>query len=461
MLSETACPDKSGKSRLAGKNLSLLYIAFLLLQFTTLAQEGWIEQTFDTTLNFSSAHFVNENIGWIVGWEGVYDTISGYVYKTTNGGNQWQKQIGDTVPELRSVNFVTENFGCAVGYSGTILITTNGGEIWDDKSLDGGRWRDVQFLSENVGYAVNAVGPGGKNHQNTSERVGYTYLSDVIRTTDGGNNWVGVGPAGQSYAYQCLSFVNSDVGYLTHIFADSLNYPILKTTNGGQEWDSLRVSGTFIGIGKIFFITELTGWIVGGEGGDVIGVIRKTTDGGINWVNQYYGGGFIRDVHFVNENISWAVGDSGVILNTTDGGDNWSSQTSGTEEILTSVCFVNQNTGWIVGYSGIMLKTTNGGVSFVEEQEIDEIPTDFSLSQNYPNPFNPSTKIRYSVPQSSNVVIKVFDVLGNVIEILVDKEKPLGTYEITLYAENYPSGVYFYRLQAGSFVETKKMVLLR
>ena len=91
----------------------------------------------------------------------------------------------------------------------------------------------------------------------------------------------------------------------------------------------------------------------------------------------------------------------------------------------------------------------------------NDIPKNFNLWDTYPNPFNPSTKIRYSVPQSSNVVIKVFDILGNEIETLVDEEKTTGTYELTWYAESLPSGVYCYRLQAGSFVETKKMVLLR
>jgi hypothetical protein len=89
------------------------------------------------------------------------------------------------------------------------------------------------------------------------------------------------------------------------------------------------------------------------------------------------------------------------------------------------------------------------------------VPSTFQLLQNYPNPFNPSTKIKYSVPQSSNVDLKVYDILGNEIEILVSEEKPIGTYEVTWYAENLPSGVYFYQLKAGSFLETRKMLLLK
>jgi len=100
-------------------------------------------------------------------------------------------------------------------------------------------------------------------------------------------------------------------------------------------------------------------------------------------------------------------------------------------------------------------------VTAVEENEIGELPTNYYLAQNYPNPFNPSTKITYSIPQSSKVVIKVFDLLGNEIETLVNEEKTTGTYEITWYATGLPSGVYFYRIQAGDFIQTKKMVLMK
>jgi hypothetical protein len=102
------------------------------------------------------------------------------------------------------------------------------------------------------------------------------------------------------------------------------------------------------------------------------------------------------------------------------------------------------------------------------EQFEGEVKT-YSLSNNYPNPFNPSTKIKYSIPSITlrqaqsdiQVSLKVFDVLGNEIETLVNEEKPAGTYEITWYAENLPSGVYFYQLRAGNFIETKKMLLLK
>jgi len=94
------------------------------------------------------------------------------------------------------------------------------------------------------------------------------------------------------------------------------------------------------------------------------------------------------------------------------------------------------------------------------EQLADGIET-YSLSNNYPNPFNPTTNIKYKIPELSFVTLKVYDVLGNEITTLVNNEKPVGSYEVEFNATALPSGIYFYRLQAGSFVETKKMVLLR
>jgi hypothetical protein len=85
----------------------------------------------------------------------------------------------------------------------------------------------------------------------------------------------------------------------------------------------------------------------------------------------------------------------------------------------------------------------------------------YSLSNNYPNPFNPSTTFRYSIPTQSKVIIKVYDMLGNEIATLMDEEKSVGTYELTWNAASLSSGIYFYQLKAGDFVNTKKMILLK
>jgi len=102
---------------------------------------------------------------------------------------------------------------------------------------------------------------------------------------------------------------------------------------------------------------------------------------------------------------------------------------------------------------------------FVSVEDSNEVnvnaPVTYSLDQNYPNPFNPSTKIKYSLPVSGCVSLKVYDILGKEVTMLVNEEKTIGTYELNWNPTNLPSGVYFYRLQAGSFVQTRKMILLK
>jgi hypothetical protein len=91
----------------------------------------------------------------------------------------------------------------------------------------------------------------------------------------------------------------------------------------------------------------------------------------------------------------------------------------------------------------------------------ENIPNEIDVFQNYPNPFNPRTTITYQVPEISFVTLKIYDVLGNRIATLINEEKPAGSYEVEFDASSLSSGIYFYKLQSGSFVETKKMVLLK
>ena len=103
----------------------------------------------------------------------------------------------------------------------------------------------------------------------------------------------------------------------------------------------------------------------------------------------------------------------------------------------------------------------DGTFEYSAEIEVDAAPVSFSLEQNYPNPFNPSTKITYSIPNKSFVTLKVYDPIGSVVAELVSEEKEAGKYEIDFNASNLSSGVYFYKIEAGDFIQIKKMLLLK
>jgi hypothetical protein len=114
-----------------------------------------------------------------------------------------------------------------------------------------------------------------------------------------------------------------------------------------------------------------------------------------------------------------------------------------------------------IGQSAWSTSTTFRTYTDVARLPEEELPSRFELTQNYPNPFNPTTTIQFAVPQSGRVTVTVFDLLGREIALLVDEDLGPGRFTVTWNAAGAASGTYFYRLTAGTFVETKRMLLLR
>ena len=150
---------------------------------------------------------------------------------------------------------------------------------------------------------------------------------------------------------------------------------------------------------------------------------------------------------------------------TTNAGINWTRQT-GWPNALMSVFFINKDTGWVCGMNGLILKTITGGITSVNNIK-SKLPDNFALFQNYPNPFNPVTKIKFDIKKSvvssqySVVSLKVYDITGREINTLVNEQLQPGTYEVTFDGSNLPSGIYFYKLNAGNYSETKKLILMK
>jgi hypothetical protein len=124
--------------------------------------------------------------------------------------------------------------------------------------------------------------------------------------------------------------------------------------------------------------------------------------------------------------------------------------------------YIKKNKGYSVGNNGIILRIKLGPDSI---GSIDQA-TSYSLAQNYPNPFNSTTNIVYQIPDRGFITLKVYDILGREVAILVNEEKAVGSYEVqfnshSVEGRNLTSGIYFYRLKADEYSETKKMILLK
>ena len=268
----------------------------------------------------------------------------------------------------------------------------------------------------------------------------------------GGLNWNSQFSA-NGYDMNVLYFINSLTGY-----AGGGNYQgvgkIFKTTNGGMNW--IGQASLSHEIFAIKFINNNTGWAAGG---DSYGNIFKTTNSGLNWTEQNLPSSTaINSIEFINENTGWAG--SSALIYTSNGGTNWVYGNTSSTVVIYSLHFANANTGWIFGTWGSILKTTNGGNVFINNNSMI-FPIDYYLYQNYPNPFNPVTTIGYSVPKSGRVVIKVFDVAGREIRTVEDVFRQAGNYSVRFDGTGLASGVYFYRMEAGDVVRTRRMVLIK
>jgi photosystem II stability/assembly factor-like uncharacterized protein len=467
---------------------------------TTDGGENWTELWISNYLGLHSIEFSNNNIGWTVGCGGI-------ILISTNNGDDWNEQSSriEGINSITDIFFINENIGWITGgfyVEGelnnkseglpTILKSTNGGTDWipqyyANSLFPTGYLNSIYFTDILNGWAIGSY---------------FADTAKILHTTNGGEDWLEQYNGVSDLNYSSLHFINNNIGWVA-----GYNGLILRTSNGGIDWNNY-LTGTEHELTSIFFTDSLNGWTVGNiwneddfrifsstDGGatwstqfnsiyyltdvffvdsdngwvvgfyndypNLVGAVLKTTDGGNTWNSEEIESTTgLYSVHYNGSNNGWIAGSKGTILHTSNGGENWIKQNSPYDGRFESVYFINNPTGWVVGGSAI-IKTTTGGVSFVEESEIDEMPSDYNLCQNYPNPFNSSSIIRYSVPQSSNVIIKVFDILGNEIETLVNEKKPSGTYELTWYSESLPSGVYFYQLKAGEFVQTKKMILLK
>lgn len=161
-----------------------------------------------------------------------------------------------------------------------------------------------------------------------------------------------------------------------------------------------------------------------------------------------------------NGNDIYAATDTGV-FRSTDFGSTWNDISVEMKNKYASSLFKSGNYLYANTINGLWKRPLSEITSVDDWKTGGEIPNQFSLSQNYPNPFNPTTNIEFRIAKYGFVTLKVYDVLGRGVATLVNEEKPAGTYKISFDASEFASGVYFYRLRAGDFIETKKFVLLR
>lgn len=427
--------------------IKLILCLLTLLTVRNYSQNFWEKIESPTTKNLNAVVFTDSLKGWAAG-------DSGLIIHTSDGGNSWTTQFSNDSLTLVSLDFLDDRFGVASAwkidyepYGTFILKTTDGGVNWNSEYFDIGQSfiNSFYFLDSLTGFAVG-------------------YPSFFMRTSDGGDSWRQVNLDSSVYAgfppYK-VKFFNQNYGYASGGIRDVTGV-IWRTDDGGLNWDTVVDSSSAPSepLFAIQIFDSLNVLVMGGDP-EYGASLMRTTNAGEFWSYETLGIlWYPVDLGFRTVSEGWApMGPKLVFLYTSDSGQSWSQLPTPDSTYITHISFPDSLHGYAVGNNGSIIKYVYQPPNDIESLH-NGILT-FNLKQNYPNPFNPTTKIGFSIPSAGIVELKVFDILGNEITTLVNDFKPAGNYTVEFNAGNLPSGIYFYKLQAGNRVLSGKMILLK
>ena len=377
---------------------------------------------------------------------------------STTDGTSWLQTSGPNPSGIGFTNVISmavsganlfaagctaQMYGCSFG----IYLSTTGGMSWSQVGhppTAGSKWSGPQLCLVASGTNLFAGGLG-------------VYLS-----TDEGSSWKAVNDGlpmakDDTSRYETITSLAWSRAILVAGMADG----VFLSTNGGANWTQ---TGLHEGVNALAVVGENIY-----AGTDTAGIFR-TTDNGAIWSNVNDGlpkspldtTKYIPiTILFPHGTILFAGSPSNGVFLSNNNGSNWTGFNTGlTNTNVTSleVCGTNLFAGTYG--SGVWRRPLSEMITSVGPQAVT-LPQEFLLSHNYPNPFNPSTTIKFELPKSSRVRLSVYDILGREVSMLVNERKDAGVHEVKFDGSDLASGVYFYRLQAGDYVGTKKLLLMK
>ncbi len=351
-----------------------------------------------------------------------------FLYCSTNNGNNWidLQFYNEAICFTKFGN----NYLAGTKYYG-VYISASNGFYWYQSSLN-----------NKTVYALTSL--------NNNYYAGTTD-SGVFMSSNNGVSW-DITSLNNKFIYSLLTHDNS-------ILAGTSGYGIYISTDYGSSWVQSALNNKSV-------------YRLASNGNDIFasitdsGGIYRSTDNGISWARTSLFNKYIEAIAVYGNNIFAAadnIGGTGGIYFSSNNGNNWSLKNEGFN--ITPSQFYSLTIANNLVLTGASLNNSlwqRPLSEIVNVQNVGtEIPSSYSLEQNYPNPFNPRTVISFQLSVDSKVLIKVFDVQGREVQTLVNERLSVGTYQTEWDASAYPSGVYFYKLQAGDYSETKRMMLVR
>lgn len=416
-------------------------LLFLLLTPSLLSQNcsySWSAQASGTTQLLYTVKAVSELVCWTGG-------SNATIRRTTDGGVTWVNGNSNPGVITGQVNYID-----AIDGSNAWLTSTSGGSTFIYRTTTGGNlWQQVFSSSQTVIFGL-------KMHDASN---GFAFgdpiagVWQLLITSNGGLNWQlsPTAPAAQNIE-TCLP--RSFYVAMPNIWWGTSITTIYRSTNAGVSFTSHNANVSGIYILALHFNSE-------GTGLSASVTMSKSTNSGASYTSlPAPGAGNISGIQGSGEDF-WYIRGTGV-YRSTNSGNSW-EQVYNTASTLQHIDFPDGlsgcQAGWAVGNGGNIHKMTGSVTSSGGNNT--EIPKEYELKQNYPNPFNPTTNFGLRIADFGFVTLKVFDISGKEVAVLLNEKLNAGVYNVEFNASHLTSGVYFYTLRAAGFTQTKKMLLVK
>lgn len=356
----------------------------------------------------------NLNVQDIETYGNLWVATNGGVFRSLDYGDTWEEMNnGLTHLDVRSLLFRSSDLGFAGTYGGGVYRTMNGGDSWTQVN-NGIAHMDVNMLAYNTGNAQVLAGSNG----------GGLYAS-----ADSGNSWIQLNNGLTNLDVRAFEYKFAS----DYIFIGTYGGGVFRSLDNGEHWEQCNTGLTNLNVYAFEVYTYVRHLFVGTDGGGVF----MSTDDGDSWEPINDGLTELRVCDFTSKNLK-----------------NYYAATSGGGVFR-----------YEIEYDIYAHRITADGDPVISGSELTQ-PMLPALNQNYPNPFNPTTRIRFDLPRAVHVKLSIYNVKGELVSTIVDQHMSAGRKEVTWSAtdnrgRSVASGIYFYRLVADDFVQTKKMVLLR
>jgi photosystem II stability/assembly factor-like uncharacterized protein len=405
-------------------------------------------------------------------------TNSKGIIKSVNEGIDWDLlefgSLKTSRMPFRQLRFSNSN-------TNTAFVTANGHGLL--KSTDHGvSWSliNVPFLLDSYTWSIGC-NPADEQHILIG-LSGYGYR-DLLLTENGGTI---INKLNLTNGYGGIYDIHYDYNNSEKVYVATTDYGLFRSNNSGKDWQQINsgiesIESTYLPFTSITSVPGLDGALFSTQEsvGNYYGALYRSTNGGTYWCridstlkildkNLNLSKVFVHPLHqgFIyvsaNQHGQYSTYSSGGFFRSSDNGWTWQKlydwgvSTFVIHPIIPSKFYLSTKSGIIVIHDSILVSV---------EKIINHHINDFRLSQNYPNPFNPSTTISYSVPHNTGkgnaISLRIYDVLGRIVSTLVNDVRSAGNYSVNFDASQYSSGIYYYQLRSGNFVETKKMVLMK